>query len=146
MPQNGFTVGKDATITITGPGGTSIVISADQVTDFDPKPMKKEIWSRPLNSPPKPIFMPDGWTGTITVDRADATLDTFQATLEANFWNGVDTLAGTILQTVTETNGAVTQYQFTGVMFWVSEVGSYKADGLVTQQIEFAASLRTRVT
>lgn len=145
MPVNGFTVGRDITVTISGPGNNSIVISSDQVTMFDAKPGKKEVWSRPLNVPPQPVYMPDGWRGTIHVDRSDATLDTFLANLELNYWNGENTLPGSVLETITEDDGSVTQWQFPLCMFWVDDPGSYHADGLVVQRLEFCCGTRKRV-
>lgn len=145
MPVNGYTVGRDVTVTMTGPGGTTVVIPATAITNFDAKPHMRKEWSRPLNVPPQPIYIPDGWTGVIEVDRTDATLDTFQATLEDAFWNGKNTLSGMILQTVTEDDGSVTQYQYESVLYWVDNPGNYRAEGRVTQHIEFCSSRRTRI-
>jgi hypothetical protein len=138
-------VGRDVTVTIAGAQG-NIVIPSSQVTHFDAKPLKREDWSRPLNSPPEPLYMPDGWRGTIEIDRSDATLDTFQATLEANFWNGSNQLSGTIVQTIVEDNGSITQYQYNNVMFWVEDPGNFRADGKVSQRMEFSAGIRLRIT
>lgn len=146
MPVNGFTVGRDVVVTMAGPGGAQIIIDSTQITNFDAKPHNRKEWSRPLNVPPMPIYIPDGWTGVVEVDRTDATLDTFQTSLEDTFWNGQNTLNGTILQTVTEDDGSITQYQFEGAMFWVDNPGNYKAEGRVTQHIEFCASRRRRIT
>lgn len=146
MPVNGFTVGRDVTITISGPGNTSIVIPADQVTSFDAKPGKREVWSRPLNQPPMPVYMPDGWRGRVTIDRSDATLDTFLANLESSFWNGQNQLPGSVLETITEDDGSVTQWQFPQAMFWVDDPGTYHADGIVAQHLEFCAGQRKRVS
>jgi hypothetical protein len=146
MPVNGYTVGRDVTITLAAQGGTSIVIASSQVTQFDAKPAKKEDWSRPLNLPPMPIYIPDGWTGTVTVDRQDDTLDAFQASLEANFWAGGNTPSGTILETITESNGSVTQWQYNNAMFWVADPGRFQADGKVSQTLDFCSGTRVRIT
>lgn len=146
MPVNGYTVGRDVTITVTGPGNTSIVIPAAQVTQFEAKPLKREDWARPLNSPPKPLYIPDGWRGTVEVERQDASLDSFQANFEANFWNGQNMLPGSVLQTITEDDGSVTQWQFPQAMFWVEEPGVYKEPGPIKQRLEFCAGIRTRVS
>jgi hypothetical protein len=98
MPVNGYSVGRDVTVTISGPGGTSIVIPASAITSFNKRPGKREDYSRPLNSPPIPLYMPDGWRGTFSVDRQDPTFDTFQASQEANFWADQNVLSGTILE------------------------------------------------
>jgi hypothetical protein len=145
MAVNSYTIGRDVTVTLAGPGGTTTVIPSTAITKFDAKPQKREEWSRPLNLPPQPLYMPDGWKGNLEVDRQDATLDTFQSNLEATFWAGQNTLSGTVLVSVTEVNGAVTQYRFDGCMFWVDDPGSYNADNKVTQRLEFCAGTRKRV-
>lgn len=145
MPINGYTIGRDVTVTIAGPGGQAIVIPANQVTGFNAKPLKREEWARPLNSPPQPIYTPDGWRGTIDVDRQDATLDTFQSNLEAAFWGGQNTLSGTVLETITEDDGSITQYQYNSVMYWVEDPGSYRTENLIKQRMEFCAGQRIRV-
>jgi len=145
MPVNGYTVGRDVQIVMNSPTGNGVggtVIPPDQITSFDAKPMKKEVWARPLNSPPQPIYMPDGWKGTIEVDRMDATLDTYQATIEGNFWQGTNTASGIVTETITEENGNQTVIQYNGCMFWVEDPGSYKADGNIVQRVEFSAGER----
>jgi len=146
MPVNGYTVGRDVTVTISGAGGNNIIISSDQVTHFEARPVKRQDWARPLNLPPRPLYMPDGWQGTFEVDRADATLDSYQADLESEFWNGQNILAGTLLETITEDDGSVTQYQFDGVMYWVEEPGAFRVDGIVRQRVEFCAGRRRRTS
>lgn len=146
MPVNGYTTGRDVQVVLNQVGGGNLtgntVLSPAQITGFDAKPMKREVWARPLNSPPAPIYMPDGWKGTIEVDRMDSTLDAYQAGIEANFWNGVNLVSGTITETITEDDGSQTVIQFNNCMFWVEDPGSYKADGNVTQRVEFSAGQR----
>lgn len=93
MPVNGYTVGRDTTVNMTGPNGTNIILPPDQVTNFDAKPLKREEVSRPLNSPPKFLYMPDGWRLTIEADRQDASLDQYMSDVEQAFWAGANTAA-----------------------------------------------------
>lgn len=145
MPVNGYTVGRDITVNMVGPDGVQIILPPDQVTGFDKRPLKREDWSRPLNGPPQPLYMPDGWHITFDADRKDETLDTYQSDQEQAYWAGENMLSGTILETITETDGSVTQYRYDGVQFWVEEPGNAKADGLVKQRVTGAASRRRRV-
>lgn len=145
MPVNGFTVGRDITVNIVGPDGVNIVLPPDQVTNFDAKPLKREDWSRPLNSPPKPLYMPDGWRGTIECDRKDSSLDNYQNSVEQAYWAGENMLSGTVLATITEGNGTTSQWLYEGCQFWVEETGNYRADGKVAQRVEFCASRRRNV-
>lgn len=145
MPVNGYTVGRDVTVNMVGPDGVNIILSPEQITNFTAKPLKREDWSRPLNSPPQPLYMPDGWKITIACDRKDASLDSYQSDVEQAYWSGQNMLAGTILQTVIEANGTTTQYRFDSVQFWIEEPGNYVADGKVNQHIEASAATRKRV-
>lgn len=145
MPVNGFTVGRDVTITMVGANGVDLVLAPDQITNFDAKPIKKEDWSRPLNLPPKPLYLPDGWRGTVQLDRQDSSLDQFQSDYEQQYWNGENMLPGTILQTITEDDGTTTQYRFDGCMFWVEEPGQWHDGGKISQRMEFCASTRKKL-
>lgn len=145
MPINGFTVGRDVSVQASAPGGASMIIPSTDVVHFEKRPLRREDWSRPLNSPPIPLYQPDGWRGNIGVDRQDATLDTFQAGLEAAYWAGQNTQSSTILETITEVNGSITQYRYDGCMFWVEDPGPATADRRLVQRLEFCASTRKRV-
>jgi hypothetical protein len=145
LPINGFTVGRDISVTVAGPGGTTIIIPSTAVTHFEKRPLRREDWSRPLNVPPIPLYQPDGWRGNIGVDRQDQTLDTFQAGIEAQFWAGQNTASGTILETITEVNGSTTQYRYDNVMFWLEDPGPGTADRRVQQRLEWCAGTRKRV-
>ena len=146
MPVNGFTVGRDVTVTLAGPGGTGIVIPANSVTHFTKRPIKKEDWSHPLNLPPIPLILHDGWRGTVEVDRQDSTLDSFQAALEANYWAGLNNLSGTILESITETTGKNSQFRYDDVLYWVSEPGDGTPDRKLSQRIEWACGTRKQVS
>jgi hypothetical protein len=145
LPVNGFTVGRDISITLAGPGGGTIVIPASAVTHFTKRPLKKDDWSRPLNSPPIPLYLADGWRGTVDIDRQDASLDTFQANLEASYWAGQNILSGTMLESITETNGTSSQYRYDDVMYWVEDPGDGTPDKKVSQRIEWCCGTRKRV-
>lgn len=145
MPVNGYSVGKDVKVTITSAGQNgvqAIVLDPTQITQFEAKPMKKEDWSRPLNVPPQPLYMPDGWKGTIEVDRKGNTLDMFQAAFENNFWNTNQNIVGGFIQEyITEPNGTMTLKTYANCMFWVDDPGTAKADGKIPQKIEFSAGI-----
>jgi hypothetical protein len=146
LPVNGFSVGRDYMIAINGPGGTTAVIPSSQITNFTKSPKKREDWSRPLNLPPIPLYVPDGWQGGCSIDREDNTLDTFQASNEANFWAGQSVLSGTIIESVTEPSGTVSQFRYDDVMFWVSNPGSATVDRKVEQHLEWCSGTRKRIS
>lgn len=151
MPVNGYTVGRDVTVTMidrqNGVAGRSgrLVIDSANVVSFDAKALKKEDWARPLNSPPMPLYIPDGWRGTLEIDRTDNTADLYQQNIEDRFWNGGNTTSGSIQELINEPDGSKTVKQYTQAMFWVEDTGTYRADGKVVQRIEWSAG-RCRTT
>jgi hypothetical protein len=76
MPVNGFSVGKDVSLSITNPNGN---IPSLALTSFTAKPMFTDIKSKRLDG--KTYFgeIPDGWNGSFKLDRTDPTVDTFFA-------------------------------------------------------------------
>jgi len=44
-----------------------------------------------------------------------------------------------------ETDGSVSTYQFSGVVFKLTSAGAYRGDAAVTQKLDFFASSRKRV-
>lgn len=141
MPLNGYSVGKDVVITLNMPSGILRV----NLTMFDAKPVFLDLKSRPLNSPPVHMNIPDGWKGSAKVDRQDASLDDFTAQAEAAYWAGQNVLKGSITQTVTEPDGSTSRYRFTNVSLKITDPGSWSAEKLVDQSLEFEASRRIKV-
>lgn len=143
MPLNDFSVGRDVTLgidTSTGP----LVISL--ITGFNSKQdvIKKRI--KGLDGKARPVTFPDGWSGRFEVEREDATLDTFFAKLEANYYAGEDAPTITITETITEPDGSVSQFQYTQCVLTLSDAGDWKGDDTVKQTLEFEAVQRIQLS
>ena len=53
--------------------------------------------------------------------------------------------AGAVYQYVTEVDGSVSTYQYSGVVFKLVNAGTWKGDSTVKQKLEFFATQRQRV-
>ena len=142
MPQNSFSVGRDVSLSVTGPSGP-IVMSL--VTAFEAKPDIIDKKVKGLDGITRHVRFPDGWQGHFEIERQDATLDDYWATLEANYYAGLNELPVTITETITEVSGAISQYMFQQVLLKLVEAGSWKGDETVKQRVEFVAARRVKL-
>lgn len=142
MPLNGYTLGKDATFTVVTPSGT---LTLNGLTGFQSKPVYEKIKSKPLNYVPNNAAIPQGHQGSFKVDRSDATVDTYFASFEAAYFAGNNSQPGTILETIQEADGSISQWQYNGVVLTLDDSGNFEADKKVEITIGFEASTKVRV-
>lgn len=142
MPVNGFSVGRDVTTTISTPDGT---LTPTLITKFSAKQQKVTKKVKGLDGITRTLVFPDGWTGDFEFSRQDSALDDHFAQEEANYYAGADSQPSTIMQTITEPNGSVNQYQFTGVTFIYEDAGTWAGDDNVIQKVSFNAERRIKV-
>lgn len=137
-----FNVGKDVSLDIIGPSGP---LRFNIITAFDSKPVYKSLDSKGLDGVDRYDDLPAGWTGTLSLDRADSTVDDFFAQKEANFYSGLSSNLVTITETITEISGAVSQYRYTGVALTLQDAGKKSADAKVVITIGFRANRRLKI-
>ncbi len=142
MPQNGFSVGRDTVLTVVTPQGP---LTINQISGFSAKQGQTTDRRKALNGKTSTLVTPDGWSGTLSVDRRGGELDAYFAQAEADFYAGIDQPAGTITQTITEPNGVVSQYRFTGVVLSYENAGSWGGDKAVEQSISWTAERRLKI-
>lgn len=143
MPINGFTVGRDHTITIVTPQSA---IAPTLITKFSAKRDETDKKVKGMDGITRNVVFPDGWSGTIESDRQDSTWDDYFAGVEADYYSGVDSGKCTITETIQETSGAVTQWQYTNVVFKYDNAGDYAGDDTVHQRVSFMAERRIKLT
>ena len=139
----GFNVGKDVSLTITTASGP---LTLSGLNSFTAKPMFTDIKSKRLDGMTYFAEIPDGWTGTFKLDRTDPSIDTFFAALEASYYAGTNTPAGTIQQVIAETDGTTTTWQYTGVVLKLDDAGDWKGDARVEQTFTFNATTKVKVS
>jgi hypothetical protein len=144
MPVNGFSVGKDVSLSITNPNGNLTTVG---LTSFTSKPMFTDLKSKRI-SDGKTYFgqIPDGWSGSFKFDRLDPSVDIFFANAEAGYYSGLNNPAGTIQQIVTEASGSPSTWRYDGVVLKLDDPGDWKADARVEQTISFNATTKVRVS
>lgn len=142
MPVNGFSVGRDVSLDIVGLGGP---IRFNLITGFNARPDTTDVKVKGLDGETRHVMFPDGWTGTFDVERSDSVVDDLFAQLESNFYSGLNLPAISIMETITEVSGAVTQYRFTKVILKLDDAGNWAGDATVKQRISFMSARRLKV-
>jgi hypothetical protein len=89
--------------------------------------------------------LPKGWEGSFEVERGTSAVDDFIAAAEQIFLSQGSLPAGTVYQYVTEVDGSTSTYQYSGVVFRVSNSGTWRGDSSVKQKLEFFATQRQRI-
>lgn len=140
MPFDNFSLGKDVVIDVVTPlGPLQLPVT---VTSFDSKPRYKTISSTGLDGKTRQVKVPDGWEGTIGLDRRNNAVDLFFAQMEAGYYSGANLTSSTITETITESDGSLSQYQYTGVTLSFDNAGKKEGDNKIEQTIGFFASTR----
>jgi hypothetical protein len=142
MPMNGYTVGRDVAIDINTPGG---LLRLGGVTDFDRKQVTTQVKVRPIGQKPAYLELPDGWDGTMAIERKDSLLDDFIAQLEVAYYAGVEMNGSRITETITEVDGSLTQYRYNGVFWKLDDAGSVKQNDTVKMKLGWCASDRVKM-
>ncbi|MBV6817507.1 hypothetical protein KWG64_06080 [Rahnella sp. PD12R] len=142
MPQNGYTLGRDIAVDITTANGP---IRIPVIISFDAKPKVNSIEVIPLNGQTDELLIPKNWGGTIEAERQDATLDAYWAQFEADYYNGIERLPGTITETITEANGSVSVWRYQKVQLHFTDPGKKEGDKTVRQTMTFTATRRVQV-
>jgi hypothetical protein len=141
MPTNNFSTGKDITLTIQTQAGALQL----NLTDFAAKPKTTMLESKNLNGIKQHAYIPDGYDLSFKLDRMDPTVDNFWAAYEAAYYAGFNQLSGMILETIKESDGSISQWQFNGVVIKVDDLGSWSGDKKVEQSLSGLATVRQKV-
>ena len=142
MPVNDYSVGRDVTVNINTPTGS---LRLSTITGFQSMPNVEKGEVKGLDGKRRPLVFPNGWNGKFDVARQDDTLDAYWAQVEANYYAGQDIGKGTVTETITEANGAVSQYKYLGCIFILEQAGDWKGNSDVPQVLSFEAQQRVKV-
>lgn len=139
MALGTFTVGRDAQAVFVAPNGTRVDLTG--LTDFTWTPVYQRPRTQPLNGPPIERYLPNGHTLRFAIDRTGAANDALIASIEAGWWavGSADqgtSLNGSAFIYLTETDGSITTYQFSGVSMGMTAGGDFRTDQAVKQTIE----------
>lgn len=142
MPINKFNVGKDVTLTVvTGAGPLSMRL----ITAFQSKQDTTEQKIKALDGITRHVRFMDGWSGRFNLERRDRALDDYFNQIETDYYAGIDETEVTITETITEQNGAVSQYRYREVLLKFDDAGEWRGDNTVKMTVSFLASRRQTV-
>ncbi len=140
MPINGYSVGRDTTLDIIDPQvGT---LRFNKITEFQSKQDVTDIKVKGIDGITEHVTFADGWSGSFSIERQDATLDKYFSRLEQDYYSGLNRAAATITQTIQEADGSITTFRYLKVVFKLDDAGSWAGDKTVKQKISFMASRR----
>jgi hypothetical protein len=142
MPVNSFSVGKDVSLTIVTSSGTLVL---NGLTNFSADPMTTDLKSKGIDGTSRFGFIHDGWKGSFVLDRLDPSVDNYWAQIEADYFAGKNNPSGTISEIITEADGTVTEWKYTGVMLRLDKAGDWGGDKKVDQTITFEAARKLKV-
>jgi hypothetical protein len=143
MPLNGYTMGLDVTVDINTASGP---LRLPKVTKFTADPVIGNVSVTPLNGQKDDLEFPNGWKGTISIERTDSTADDYQAQWEANYFAGVTQDPTTITETIKESDGSTSTYRYTNVYLHLSKGGDKAGDKTVQQEFSWTARRRLKVS
>lgn len=143
MPVNNFNVGRDMTLQIVGYDGTIQNFSLQ--TTFASKQETHQIKIMGMDGTVRFLELPAGWSGSAGYDRQNDNLDAYFATLETNYYTGLNVQAATLTETITEVDGSTSQFRYTGVVFKFDDAGTWQGDKQIAQKISWSASRRLKV-
>ncbi len=138
-----FSIGKDVSVDIVLPSGGHLVLA--QITGFDAKPKMKKLNSVGLDGVNRHATIPEGWQLSFELDRANVVMDDFWAQFEAAYYAGQTTFNATILETIQEVDGSISQWRYEGVALAFDDAGNWKSDQYVKQRVSGDASFRKRI-
>lgn len=144
MPVNGQNTGRDVSFQMVT-NGRLFRIEPSMVTSFHPKPMTITLSSKGLDGKKRFGAVPDGYEGTISFDRASSVVDDWWAEVERAYYAGQDTGSGTIIETIQNPSGSISQFRYTDVVLVLDDLGERKPDEYIKGSIKLMASKREKV-
>ena len=144
MPVNGMTVGRDYSFGYYD-ANTGSIIDLGDVQNVTVTANKHDISSRPYNGPPKFGYIPDGYKITGTITRTSSKLEDFMLTLNNNFDAGAAIKSGYFSETITNPDGSTSRYQYTGCVFFVTDLGEVSREKTITMKFEGMASQKSAI-
>lgn len=137
MPANGLNTGIDHKIVFTDATGVQQFVILESFTAKEDATTDKVVAMDGTVRHPK---FHQGWSGSFVLERSNNTLDRYLALQEASYYRGIDQVPMTITETITEVDGAVTKYQYTNVVIYLSDGGTWSGTEIIRQNVTFEAS------
>lgn len=144
MPTNAGLVGVDFSFGYYDQN-TGALVDLGDVQSVKIVAQKHDIANRPYNGVPKFDFVPDGYKINFSITRTVSALEDLAVQREANFNAGAGNSAGYLSETITNTDGSVSRYQYTGFVFFLTDHGDISREKTVTIAGEGMASAKRSI-
>lgn len=152
IPINGFNTGRDiavdfivpATVGAAGPvpGGPR---RFSNIVGFHSRQMTRKESSHGLDGVSRFQYIPQGWEGTLSIDRFNRLVDDTISEFENLYLTGNMVPGCTITETITEPDGSLSIWRYEQVVFAMPDAGTKEQDKKIGMKLEFCASFRKRV-
>ena len=142
MPLDGLTSGIDHKLTFTDINGVEQFALIESFTSKEDATTDKLIQMDGNVRHPK---FHQGWSGSFVLQRNSSFTDAYFAAQEASYYIGLDQVPATITETITENDGTVSQWQYTGVILTLEDAGSYSGTEIVKQSVSFMAARKFKL-
>jgi hypothetical protein len=139
-----FNVGTDKVITVINNSTSESVRLGGRLTEIQSASKDQMIASTPIDNGGRVDHrvLPEGWAGTLTVDRANGDADNLKALLDAAYYAGSGQVFFTINETIrNQADGSQDSFQYTNVVLHDFDGGAWRKDKVPTR-IQFQAQER----
>ena len=136
----GYNVGKDSTINVVVVGLNSFTLPELTELTMEAKTTTKTIL--PVNGDPNHCVFMEGYSGTMTGERKNRSMDDLWKILEGSYFSATNSPPIYIDVVTRETDGSVTNFKYTNVQFASFKPGPLKGNDTQTWSVEVLASRR----
>ena len=141
--QGTLNIGKDVKVDLVLSNGQHLILAA--ITSFDAKPKIVNLDSKGLDGINRHGKLPGGWSLRMEYDRSDRSVDDWWADLEAAYYAGVTINSATVMETIQEADGSISQWRYEGVALGLDDPGTWRSDQFVKGHLSGEASFRKRI-
>lgn len=140
MPMNGISSGKDILLTISDNINGVVGTCRIKTLKYNQKVNARE--TQALDGITRHASFPNGWNGSVQMERTSNAIDTYVANYEQLYANAQTLPIVSFQFQVTEASGGISTYLHQNVVFEYSNAGEWKSDDFVTIDLDFKASNR----
>lgn len=138
--NNKYSLGVNCTLRITDENGD--VAITESILNFTSKSDDEYNHVNHLNGRRGTLQYKNGWSGSFEIARQSQFFDKYWANQESRYYNGLFSANTTIMQTVKEPDGSLSQWQFVNVTLMYDDAGAWEHGHEVRQRISFFAERR----
>jgi hypothetical protein len=144
MPVNGMNVGTDFSLSYYDANQGQIINLGD-VQNVRITALKHDIKSMPYNNSPRYGYVPDGYKIDFDITRQGPVLEDLMVTFAQNFNAGNLLRPGYLNESINNTDGTTTRYQYTNMAVYLTDHGDISREKVVKLKFEGYASDKVKI-